>query len=64
MADTWRTRGAIVHEGEHRPYGRRTVQIELTTEQQQQLQGKLLGTDSGKPVHEELLDCWLEEIQP
>lgn len=60
MLDTHRTRMAIVFENEHTPYGRRTVQIELTPEQCRHLAPKLLGQDRGEPVFEEIGPVWLE----
>lgn len=57
---TLRTRVAVVHEGEHMPYGRRTVQIELTAEQEAAISPRKLGTWSGEDVLEEIGACWLE----
>lgn len=61
MIDTWRTRLAIVHENEYITYRRRTVQIELTPEQQKLLAPRKLGVDCGKDVHEEMGESWLED---
>lgn len=61
MADTWTTSIALQHEGEHRPYKRRTVQVALTPEQVSALTPRRIGTNFGDvPVLEEILDCWLE----
>jgi len=51
---------AIVHENEWRPYGRRTVQIELTDEQRRQIAPRETGMISGKQTHEQILQAWLE----
>lgn len=60
IADTLVTCTSIVHEGEHRPYRRRTVTIELTPEQVAALRLRDLGWSNGHPQTEEYLDCWLE----
>ena len=60
MADTMVTYVSLVHENEHRPYGRRTVQIELTEEQRRALAPRVTGSDGGTPTHEVPLDSWLE----
>lgn len=60
LADTYRTQVAIVHEGESRPYGRRSVTIDLTPEQMAAVQRKLLGASSGVDVYEEYLDVFIE----
>lgn len=59
MANTYRTEVSIVHENDHHPYIRRTVQIELTEEQRAQLEPQLLAPER----HEEILDCWLEPVE-
>ena len=63
MADTLVTSTAIVHENEHRPYRRRTVQIELTGKQRQQLQPRYTGHSNGQATHEEYIDAWLEPVE-
>ena len=60
LADTLRTRIAIIHENEVCPYRRRTVQIVLTEDQRAALRPRSVGESSGRPVFEEVLDCWLE----
>ena len=60
LADRHRTVSAIVNENEHVPYGRRTVQIELTPEQREAIAPRCLFPGGRSPVHEHILDCWLE----
>ena len=60
LADTYGTYLAVVHENEHRPFQRRTVQIPLTDEQRHKLRPRHTGMDRGKPTHEEFLTAWLE----
>lgn len=60
FADTLRTRMAIVHENEHLDYSRRTVHVELTAEQVAQLQPRVIGTEYGKSVTEEIDRVFLE----
>ena len=64
LADTWRTYMSVVHENEHRPYGRRTVQITLTPEQQEAIRPQCVGQGGGVEKYELVLDCWLEPITP
>ena len=61
MLDTWQTQIAIQYENEHRPYGKRTVQIELSPEQIRQLDPRKLGTSGGHDVHETIGEVWLED---
>ena len=62
MVDTYRTYAALIHENESKPYGRRTVQIELTPEQMAAIKPRALGTTSqGDEIAEEIGQCWLEE---
>jgi hypothetical protein len=63
LADTHRTHMAIVHENECMPYRRRTVQIELTPEQMAAIAPRVVGSDRGQDVHEELVTSWLENKQ-
>ena len=60
LADTWRTYMSVVHENEHRPYGRRTVQITLTPEQQEAIRPRKVRRGGGFEKYETVLDCWLE----
>lgn len=60
LADTHRTYIAAVHENESVPYRRRTVTIELTAEQVQQLAPRQVGNVAGKVIFEETLTCWME----
>lgn len=60
LADTHRTYIALTHENEHVPYRRRTVTIELTPEQREQLKPRSVGVRLGTDVTEEVLTCWLE----
>ena len=60
LADTQGTYLAAVHENEHRPYQRRTVQIRLTDEQRRALRPRHTGMNAGRHTHEEHLDAWLE----
>ncbi len=61
LADTHRTRCAVVFECEHLPYRRRTVQVELTPEQVRALRPHVVGISDGKDVYEEVAGCWLED---
>ena len=60
IEDRYRTYVGIVHEQQQVPYGRRTVQIELTPEQNANLRCEKLGTAIRQPVYEVLRECWLE----
>ena len=60
LADTHATYMAIVHENEHRPFQRRTVQIRLTNEQRRELRPRHTGMNRGQATHEEHLTAWLE----
>lgn len=60
LADTHRTRMAIVHENESIPYQRRTVQIELTPEQMAAIAPRKVGFENGCDVYEEMYSSWLE----
>lgn len=60
LADTLGTETAIIHENEHRPYGRRTVQVALTEKQRRLLKPQFLGYASGHARHEIVLQAWLE----
>lgn len=60
MLNTWSTHCAIVHENQGRPYGRRQVTIDLTPEQVEQLQPKVVGQDGADDRHEEIGEVWLE----
>lgn len=63
MLDNHRTYIAVVYENDHIPYGRRTVQIELTPEQMTQITPRKLGVINGKDKFEEIGPCWLETEQ-
>lgn len=52
--------GQVFEGGQHCPYQRRTVQIELTEEQVKQLQPRVVGQNKGKEIKEEVFDSWLE----
>ena len=60
LADTQSTYIAVVHENEHRPYERRTVQVKLTEEQRRAIAPLRTGMNGGKPTHEAYLQAWLE----
>lgn len=60
MLDTYRTQIAIGYENEHRPYGRRAVQIELTPEQMELLKPRKVGERGATDVYEEYGYSWLE----
>lgn len=62
MLDTARTQSAIAHENEWVPYGRRTVHVELTPEQCDQLKPRNL-TPHKKvdPILETVGEVFLEE---
>ena len=63
MLNTQRTYIAIVHENEHIPYGRRTIHVELTTEQIEKLRPKCVGSNGGKVVLEEVGEVFLETLR-
>jgi hypothetical protein len=60
FVDSFRKEIALVHEDENFPYQFRTVQIQLTDEQVNQLQKKEIGKRKGIPVFEEIYNSWLE----
>ena len=60
IEDRYRTYIGMVHEQQIVPYGRRTVQIQLTPKQNAQLECNELGKASGTTVHEVIRECWLE----
>lgn len=62
LEDRWGTYISIVHENEHRPYVRRTVQIRLTDEQRAQLEPQKVGSDRGTTKYEAVRECWLEPV--
>lgn len=63
FADTHRTMIAVSFENDHIPFRRRSVQIELTPEQREQLAPRCVGESRGHDVHEELVTCWLEPVE-
>lgn len=63
LADTHRTRIAIIHEGESLPFQRRTVHITLTDEQRAELAPRLCGKDGHHEAYEEIAGCWLEPVE-
>lgn len=60
MLNTFRTRIALEYENEAIPFGRRTVHIELTPDQIEQLKPQHVGVERGKDVYEEFGGCWIE----
>ena len=60
IADTLTTMLRAIHEGEHSPYRKRTVTIELTESQKAQLALRKVGLSGGKPRYEEILECFEE----
>ena len=60
LADTQSTYIAVVHENEHRPYERRTVQVKLTEEQRR----AIAPLRTGMTTHEAYLQAWLEPATP
>ena len=60
VEDQYRTYVGLVHEEQIVPYGRRTVQIQLTPEQNALLECRELGKASGTTVREVIRECWLE----
>ena len=60
IANTFRTMLAAQHENQSYPYKKRTVTIDLTTEQLRQLKLNYLGNNQGVNVYEEYLDCYIE----
>lgn len=60
MLDTHRTRMAVIHENEHIPYRRRLVEVYLTPEQEELLEGRKVGIEAGEPVFEEIGPMWIE----
>ena len=63
LADTQVTQTAIIFENEHRPYQRRTVQIELTPDQRRQLEPRHTGRVNGTDTFEEVHQAWLEPAE-
>jgi len=60
IADTWSTTCRLEHENEWTPYKRRTVQIELTPEQEALLELRVVGLNKGTDIYEDILQCWFE----
>ena len=60
LADTHVTMSAIVNEQEWVPYGRRTVQIELTPEQRKAIERRHTGYDRVREMYEVIVGCWFE----
>ena len=60
MLDDLITETAIVHENQWRPYGKRTVQIQLTEDQRAQLRPRHVGSSNGKERYEKIFDAWFE----
>lgn len=60
MLNTWITQCAILHENEHRPYGRRLVTLELTPQQVSALRPMQVGMDRGQNVTESIGEVWIE----
>lgn len=60
LADTHRTHVAAARDGEHIPYAKRAVVIELTPKQVEAIRPRQVGTLAGKAVYEEVLDVILE----
>ena len=58
--DTNRTRLAVIHENDWVPFQKRTVQIELTPEQEEALKPRHVGVHCGQDVFEERGECWIE----
>lgn len=61
MVDTFRTRTAINYENSWLPYSYRTVQVELTPEQIEQLSPRRVGKELSQDVYEEIGQVWLEK---
>jgi hypothetical protein len=60
LIDPSANNAAIIHEGEWRPYDRRTVQIRLTDEQRRQFAPRSTGTVRNERTYEHVLQAWLE----
>lgn len=60
MLDTFESEMAMVHLNQSRPFSRRVVQIDLTSEQIAALRPRHLGKSSGTDRYEEIERCWLE----
>jgi hypothetical protein len=60
LADTFETQTRLVYENEHVPYRKRTVTIELTSEQYEQIRPVQVGVDRGKPHFEIFVECFIE----
>jgi len=62
IADTWSTTMRLQHENECVPYRKRTVHINLTPEQCSALDLRIVGRSGIRDVYEEILECWLEDV--
>jgi hypothetical protein len=60
IADTWHTVMCLQQENEYVPYRKRTVTVELTEKQKEQIKKKQVGDSGMKPVYEEIIDCFIE----
>lgn len=60
ILDTWQTISAINCLGEALPFGKRSVQIELTPEQKKQLELREVGESGVNKVYEQYGSCWIE----
>ena len=60
LANVTETYIAVVHENQSRPYGRRTVQVPLTADQQAMIAPRETGMISGEMQREIVLESWLE----
>lgn len=60
LADTYRTYLATAFDGEHVPYRKRIVTIELTPEQMEAIKPRKVGMWGENEVYEEVLDVILE----
>ncbi len=63
MVDTTATYIAARFDDERIPYGRRTVQIELTPEQREKLLPRQTGVIKGRTQYEAVLTAWLEPLE-
>ena len=60
LADTFTTRMSIMHLNQTRPYQKRAVTIQLTTEQWDKIKPLVIGKENGVEVTEEILECFLD----
>ena len=63
IADTHRSECEMQCTGNYLPYRKRTVKIRLTDEQMKELNISQVGRSHGRPVYEEILECFVDIVK-